>query len=75
MAEEKITEYLLNERHPRGGVKAAAFHSLGFSINRPEEFRSALQELAITTDMTKIATGSGPKYVGVGAVHTEWQGS
>lgn len=38
----KLTEYLLNPRHPEGGSKARFFLGLGFSPEAPEDLAEAL---------------------------------
>ncbi|GLV48943.1 hypothetical protein TJA_20460 [Thermus sp. LT1-2-5] len=38
----KLTEYLLNPKHPAGGSKARFFASLGFTPERPEALEAAL---------------------------------
>jgi hypothetical protein len=50
----KITEYLLNSRHPVGGSKARFFTSQGFSLESWEELQSALRTHAVTNKISKI---------------------
>ncbi|RDI94511.1 hypothetical protein DV704_11535 [Meiothermus sp. QL-1] len=38
----KLTEYLLNPKHPEGGSKARFFIALGFSPGAPEALEEAL---------------------------------
>jgi hypothetical protein len=38
----KLTEYLLNPKHPEGGSKARSFMALGFSPEAPEALEEAL---------------------------------
>jgi len=38
----KLTEYLLNPRHPEGGSKARFFLGLGFSPEAPEDLAEAV---------------------------------
>jgi len=38
----KLTEYLLNPKHPAGGSKARFFVGLGFAPERPEVLEAAL---------------------------------
>jgi len=38
----KLTEYLLNPKHPEGGSKARFFMALGFSPETPEALEEAL---------------------------------
>lgn len=42
IAPEKLTDYLLNLDHPRGGPKARFFLAFGFRVDAPEELASSL---------------------------------
>lgn len=42
VALEKISKYLLNDRHPDGRSKAAYFRAFGFAEKRPRELQAAL---------------------------------
>lgn len=66
----KITEYLLNQCHPQGRAIATFFLQLGFQLTRPDEFRQARLELAISTDMTETTFEFGRKFAGVGQFST-----
>ena len=39
----KVSDYLLNSDHPIGGAKAAFFKSVGFSVEKIEQFVDALR--------------------------------
>ena len=60
----KITEYLLNPKHPDNGGKAAFFEALGFSRSNSATLANALRKLAIISDVTEnMATVHGKKYI------------
>jgi hypothetical protein len=60
----KLTEYLLNPKHPEGGSKARFFALLGFSPERPEVLEAALLHHA---EVAK-EVGRRPGYLGQGVV-------
>jgi hypothetical protein len=63
VAPEKITRYLLDYSHPRGGAKAAFFESFGFSQVAWHELRDALLVHAATNAVVAVhSTSSGMKY-------------
>lgn len=60
----KITEYLLNLKHPDNGGKAAFFEALEFSRSNSDTLANALRKLAIISDVTEsMATVHGKKYI------------
>ena len=46
IAREKITDYLLNPKHPDGAGKAKFFAAYGFTVEAWELLADALRELA-----------------------------
>ena len=66
--ERKITHYLLNRDHPEGGSKARYFLGLGYDLDTRERFRNDLLLLGRTSEMEKVSTRFGSKYVGVASV-------
>ena len=59
----KLTHYLLDEEHPVGGAKARFFKQLGFAVERPEQLRDALLEVARSGEAHEISSRFGTKYV------------
>ena len=51
---EKITLYLLNAQHPKGGGKAIFFMRFGFSSERWEQLANALLTHAQMHEVAKI---------------------
>ena len=69
IAEEKITEYLLNAEHPEGRGKARFFGSLGFSVEQWQTFADALRQLATSFPVTtNVASRHGSKYIVDGTI-------
>jgi len=61
---DKLTRYLLDHRHPRGGPKARFFLSCGFRPDRPERLRWTLREVAWNGLVVEtVPTAHGTKYV------------
>ncbi|MBV9995467.1 MAG: hypothetical protein JO127_09655 [Caulobacteraceae bacterium] len=52
--DSKVTEYLLNITHAKGGAKASFFLSVGFSLDKIEEFKAALREHAAQNKIAKV---------------------
>ena len=63
--EAKIVDYLLSEAHPQGRSKAAFFRRVGFRSEESGALRTALLQLATTTDMTEVVFEFGRKYAGI----------
>ncbi|MEZ4618065.1 MAG: hypothetical protein R2867_21490 [Caldilineaceae bacterium] len=71
IAPAKITHYLLNTTHPRGGPKAVFFLQFGFSVAQWELLAEALLQHAATHTVTStLATPEGILYVIDGALAT-----
>lgn len=71
IAQEKITEYLLNPLHPDSAGKASFFGALGFHIGQWQALASALRELAENCPVTKMVNSvHGAKYVVDGRLAT-----
>ena len=67
----KITDYLLNLRHPDGGPKAKYFFNKGYTLDAPEILKRALVEHAKFCQVTKVErTQFGTKYIVEGAIAT-----
>jgi hypothetical protein len=52
VADEKLTDYLMNHTHPRGGPKARFLERFGFSVDRPHELRAAFLAHANQNDIS-----------------------
>ena len=64
IADQKITDYLLNSEHERGKSKAKFFLGRGFTKDNIDAFRNALKRHAIEHDvLEKPATEFGEKYI------------
>lgn len=71
IAREKVTDYLLNPRHPDGAGKAAFFAVLGFDAERWNVLASALKDLAAAFPVVMCdSSPHGLKYVVDGALNT-----
>lgn len=71
VAPRKVSEYLLNPRHPIGGGKAKFFLAHGFSGERPRELVTALLRLVQDHEVSSISEAEhGRKYVVDGALAT-----
>ncbi|HEV3144125.1 MAG TPA: hypothetical protein VGZ47_09600 [Gemmataceae bacterium] len=71
VAKEKITDYLLNPKHPDGAAKAAFFAALGFKLEAWEVLAGALREVAARNPIgKKTDTLHGTKYIIDGALKT-----
>jgi filamentous hemagglutinin len=55
----KITEHLLNDEHKDGAPKSKFLKAFGFSADRPDSLKEALETHAVNNEL-------------VGTVHTEW---
>jgi hypothetical protein len=62
---KKITDYLLNPNHPKGGPKSAFFLAMGYSISDVQSFVDSLIEHAQTA--THSGTVANPPY---GTLHS-----
>lgn len=68
---EKITLYLLNMQHPKGGGKAIFFMRFGFSSERWEQLANALFTHAQMHEVAKIEqTVFGRRYIIEGVLET-----
>ena len=64
---EKIVDYLLNDRHPDNGGKAAFFENVGFRREEWNVLAAALLMLAQTAEVSqRVLSPHGAKYVIVG---------
>lgn len=64
IADQKITEYLLNSEHALGKSKAKFFLGRGFTKENINEFKTALKRHVIERDVfEKPITGFGHKYI------------
>ena len=64
VSEEKVTNYLLNPKHPDGASKAAFFDALGFSAENWQELALALLRLAETAPVARcVDSVHGCKYI------------
>src|ERR1035437_1057009 len=71
IADSKLSEYLLSSTHTEGKDKAVVFFSRGFSLERLDELRVALKNLARGNEVTKSKdTIHGMKYVVEGLLET-----
>lgn len=69
IAPEKLTDYLLNEKHPVGGGKAKWFRQLGFDTTDAAALKKVLLELVQTRDeYTESNSPFGTKYVVSGKI-------
>jgi hypothetical protein len=65
---EKLSGYLLSERHPRGREKARPLQAYGFSSAHVRELEMALLAIAMNGALVEEEiTAHGMKYVVVGA--------
>jgi len=55
IAAEKLTAYLLNTSHKRGGAKAKLLLSLGYRTNSPETLESDLRTQHLSLDATRTS--------------------
>jgi hypothetical protein len=55
IAAEKLTAYLLNPLHKRGGTKAKRLLSLGYRTNAPEILEVALRTQHLSLDPARIS--------------------
>jgi len=55
IAVEKLTAYLLNPSHKRGGAKARLLFSLGYSTNAPHALESDLRAQHLSQDATRTS--------------------
>lgn len=63
VADNKITDYLLNESHDTGKFKAVFFKRFGFDISAIEVFKDSLIQHSIDREIEKtIDTKFGIKY-------------
>ena len=64
VAEEKITDYLLNPAHPAGGSKAAFFLKFGFTVIGWEKMAEALVKHAVQNELVVAGeeTRHGTRY-------------
>ena len=71
VAREKITNYLLDVHHQRGGSKARFFVRFGFHLSEWETFAQALCDHGLRNEVIEIEeTAFGMKYVVVGPIET-----
>lgn len=55
VAVEKLTGYLLNPSHKRGGAKARLFLSLGFRTDTPQTLETALRAQHLSLEATRTS--------------------
>ena len=55
IATEKLTAYLLNPSHKRGGAKAKRLLGLGYRTNAPEILEADLRTQHLSLDPTRIS--------------------
>lgn len=68
---EKITEYLLNPRHPDNGGKAPFFEMMGFRRDDWTTLAEALKRLAFDADaVRRTDSAHGEKYVVDGPIES-----
>lgn len=66
---EKLTNYLLNEKHPVGGSKANWFHKLGYDSTNQAILEHELLKLVRTSESyTEKGSPFGTKYVVSGTI-------
>jgi hypothetical protein len=71
VAENKITEYLLNPLHPDGAGKAKFFAALSFRAEEWQILAAALRGIAAAAEVTQsVASVHGQKYVVDGPLET-----
>ncbi|MDP4199721.1 MAG: hypothetical protein Q8922_03860 [Bacteroidota bacterium] len=71
VADSKLTEYLLSTTHAEGKEKAVVFFSRGFSVERLDELRQALLQVAQENPVTQSSeTVHGMKFVVEGRLRT-----
>jgi hypothetical protein len=59
----KITEYLLNTDHQRGGAKARLLIQFGYSIDNWEQLEADIRQFHLTQDVNAIKeTNYGTRY-------------
>jgi hypothetical protein len=56
VADQKITDYLLNHSHPQGAGKAKFFEAFGFTPANWTELKTALLQHALTNPVTRQTT-------------------
>lgn len=60
----KVTDYLLNSRHPDNGGKAQFFEALGFALSDSAQLAAVLGGLAVTGDVAHhVESAHGAKFV------------
>lgn len=64
--DRKITRYLLDPEHSKGGPKPKYFLGVGYTIGDVDRFRADLLSLGRASDMRELTTPFGRKYVGAG---------
>jgi filamentous hemagglutinin len=57
IAEEKLSQYLLNVDHPDGAGKAKFFMDHGFAVDQPKVLADAISEHAELNDVAETETG------------------
>jgi hypothetical protein len=71
IAPDKLTAYLLNPNHKRGGPKARLLTSLGYSAAQPNVLDKALRDQHLTLDVeTETSNAYGVMYEIVGPLNT-----
>ena len=56
IAIEKLTAYLLNASHRRGGAKARLLLSLGYQVSVPERLADDLRKQHLSLDATRMSS-------------------
>jgi Domain of unknown function (DUF6883) len=71
VSREKIVDYLLNPAHPDNGGKAEFFTELGFRREQWEILATALKNLVLIEEVTRVSESPhGKKYVVVGRIQS-----
>jgi uncharacterized protein DUF6883 len=71
IAAEKLTAYLLNPSHKRGGAKARLLLSLGYRTDAPYDLESDLRTQHLSLDPTRTSEGAfGVAYEIEGPIRT-----
>jgi hypothetical protein len=71
IAAEKLTAYLLNPSHKRGGAKARLLLAVGYRTNAPETLEADLRRQHLALDATHISkTAYGVAYEIEGPITT-----
>jgi len=70
IASEKLTGYLLNVSHKRGGPKARMLLSVGYRSDNPQSLESDLRVQHLSLDVTRTHNAYGVVYEIEGPINT-----